>query len=41
MKSEDMAKRGFVRVEGVWISRALLFALERMSDEPQAQHESS
>jgi len=31
MRREDLARKGFVRIEGVWVSQALLLSLERMA----------
>jgi hypothetical protein len=31
MKREDLVRKGFVRIEGVRVSQALLLSLERMA----------
>jgi hypothetical protein len=34
MKRENLEGKGFVRIEGVWVSRSVLLALERIAAKP-------
>jgi hypothetical protein len=35
MKPESLEGKGFVRIEGVWVSRNVLLALERIAKKPE------